>query len=441
MKHSVRSNGSRHRSWPAEIAIKFAHGAKAAQNTVEFIPGLEFHLSFFDVTQRSFSSFLPSQTQPNTPPPPPPSKSFPDRAHISHASSELSLQTKSRSDHQLIYSLSTNLAHTFSPCANRLSSIPPRDTFFGPPPPLPTLHQPPLPPLRPIRVSASSRFSFEVGGTSVKGGTNNRLALPIQSLRAPLSLSWERYHTHRHKDPNTNNGVTLKRCSVGAADDPPCSQMSSDPSHKEGQYPPSHSHSHWDSQPPRGAYPLPQQALNYRVSRCRPPAVISPQPHHLTPTSTWPPPRLQPPPSSIPFAPSITFLRPPPPRPPIVSFCQRAAHTTARPRLPLRRNHIHLCRSPRRRQTWSRYRRRKFNPIRTSTVIRPTTCIQDTQQIPTEEGRNNIWTTINQPHGSAPPSPVVIVEDGKSVTFPRSSKTPAPPRPLAFLAGPSLIPD
>ena len=36
--------------------------------------------------------------------------------------------------------------------------------------------------------------------------------------------------------------------------------MSSD-SNKEGQYPPPQ----WENQPPRGAYPLPQQALNYRV--------------------------------------------------------------------------------------------------------------------------------------------------------------------------------
>ena len=36
--------------------------------------------------------------------------------------------------------------------------------------------------------------------------------------------------------------------------------MSSDPN-KEGQYPPPQ----WESQPPRGAYPLPQQALDYRV--------------------------------------------------------------------------------------------------------------------------------------------------------------------------------
>lgn len=43
---------------------------------------------------------------------------------------------------------------------------------------------------------------------------------------------------------------------------PPLCPMSSDP-HKQGQYPPPQ----WESQPPRGAYPIPQQVLNYRVRK------------------------------------------------------------------------------------------------------------------------------------------------------------------------------
>lgn len=44
--------------------------------------------------------------------------------------------------------------------------------------------------------------------------------------------------------------------------------MSSEPSNQEGKYPPPPPPA-WEAQPPRGIYSLPQQALNYRVCRCR----------------------------------------------------------------------------------------------------------------------------------------------------------------------------